>query len=230
LARAPSEDWDPRRWRIDDYLDEDRDITGVERYWLREDEVRWLDAWNDFIRRMPVDQLPGFPIWVGAFRLRPDASSALPDWKVDFNRKNSAIYREHRSWIDTWIKYWRVDKFPASRQKFEWQARGMQPDIWRLVIHLRPSGIRVKPPTYLPALVAITQTSIVASRRRRITPREAARLQGFPDKFELHPVDAVAYKQLGNAVNVGVAELVARTLLERGLTRQVTQEALRLVS
>ena len=95
---------------------------------------------------------------------------------------------------------------------------------------MRPSGIRVKPPTYLPALVAITQTSIIAERRRRITPREAARLQGFPDNFELHPSAAVAYRQLGNAVNVGVARLVAETLIDKGVRRQITQQPLRLVS
>ncbi len=45
-------------------------------------------------------------------------------------------------------------------------------------------------------------------RTRRITPREAARLQGFPDSFEPHPVDRKAYFQFGNAVSVKVAHLV----------------------
>src|SRR5439155_3870168 len=102
--------------------------------------------------------------------------------------------------------------FPPSRRKFEWQARGYERDLWRLLLHLRPSGIRVRPPTYLPALVAITQTSIIGCRRRRITPREGARLQGFPDSFDLHPNDSVAYRQLGNAVNVGVVKFVASLL------------------
>lgn len=39
---------------------------------------------------------------------------------------------------------------------------------------------------------------------RRITPREAARIQGFPDSFRLHQKDSVAYKQLGNSVSVPV--------------------------
>src|SRR5207249_2223056 len=113
-----------------------------------------------------------------------------------------------------WIRDWKVAKFPPSRQKFEWQARGFDPDVWQLVIQLRPSGIRVRPATYLPALVAITQTSIIGSHRRRITPREAARLQGFPNDFELHANDSAAYKQLGNAVNVGVARFLAQQLLD----------------
>jgi DNA (cytosine-5)-methyltransferase 1 len=44
-------------------------------------------------------------------------------------------------------------------------------------------------------------------RLRRITPREAARLQGFPEEFEPHPTDKKAYMQFGNAVSVNVARL-----------------------
>ena len=47
---------------------------------------------------------------------------------------------------------------------------------------------------------------------RRITPREAARLQGFPEDFILHPEDTAAYKQLGNAVSVPVIEAIIKDL------------------
>jgi DNA (cytosine-5)-methyltransferase 1 len=43
---------------------------------------------------------------------------------------------------------------------------------------------------------------------RRITPREAARLQGYPDSFKIHPEDSVAYFQFGNAVAVPVVEKI----------------------
>jgi len=49
---------------------------------------------------------------------------------------------------------------------------------------------------------------------RRITPREAARIQGYPDSFKVHPEDASAYKQFGNAVAVPVVEAVLTDLLE----------------
>ena len=43
---------------------------------------------------------------------------------------------------------------------------------------------------------------------RRITPRECARIQGFPDSFKLHPCDTDAYRQLGNTVSVPVVEKI----------------------
>lgn len=51
---------------------------------------------------------------------------------------------------------------------------------------------------------------------RRLTPREAARLQGFPDEFVIPVSDTQAYKQFGNSVVVPlvtcVAEKIAKTL------------------
>jgi DNA (cytosine-5)-methyltransferase 1 len=45
-------------------------------------------------------------------------------------------------------------------------------------------------------------------RMRRITPRECARLQGFPDSFFHHPKDVCAYRQFGNSVSVPVVKQV----------------------
>lgn len=49
---------------------------------------------------------------------------------------------------------------------------------------------------------------------RRLTPRECARLQGFPDDFKIDVSDAQAYKQFGNAVNVKVIKYCAQKLFE----------------
>ena len=230
VKREPSLGWDPNQWDIKDYLLDDTDITDLNRYTLRPEETAWLNAWQAFIQGIPDEDLPGFPIWVDAFRVKPNIPAGTPDWKANFLRKNADFYNRHRTFIRAWMrKSWipggayRVPDFPASRRKFEWQARLAQPkqadrDIWGLTIHFRPSGIRVKPATYLPALVAITQTSIIGSRRRRITPIEAGRLQGLPDwVFPRAGVDdATAYKQAGNGVNVGVVQHVARALFASG--------------
>jgi DNA (cytosine-5)-methyltransferase 1 len=77
-------------------------------------------------------------------------------------------------------------------------------------MQIRPSGLRVKPGTYFPALVAITQTSIVGKRKRFLTPRECARLQSFPDTFQYDEKRAQAYKQFGNSINVGLVSFFAR--------------------
>lgn len=49
---------------------------------------------------------------------------------------------------------------------------------------------------------------------RRMTPREWARLQGFPDDFLLQVSDSAAYRLLGNSVAVPAIEAVAREILQ----------------
>ena len=49
---------------------------------------------------------------------------------------------------------------------------------------------------------------------RKMTPREWARLQGFPDDFNLPLADTHLYKQLGNSVTVNVVEAIARRIKE----------------
>lgn len=232
LQRNSFKAWNPDHWSIEHILDPDSSIDGVERYRIRDEERTWLEAWEAFVRMIPSDALPGFPIWVSAFRVRPKFRDDMPDWERNFVKKNSRFYNEQRGTIDRWLKQkWgsarqAVEEFPFSRQMFEWQARKVHPvrkgrTIRDLVVQMRPSGIRVKPPIYLPALVAINQTSIIGPEVadlddfRKLTPREAARLQGIPgDVFGKAGVpDRAAYKQLGNAVNVGVVALAAQTLM-----------------
>ena len=49
---------------------------------------------------------------------------------------------------------------------------------------------------------------------RKMTPREWARLQGFPDTFKLPLADVHLYKQFGNSVTVNVIEAIARKIKE----------------
>ncbi len=47
---------------------------------------------------------------------------------------------------------------------------------------------------------------------RKMTPREWARLQGFPDSFKLELSDTHLYKQFGNSVTVNVIEAIAKEI------------------
>ncbi len=49
---------------------------------------------------------------------------------------------------------------------------------------------------------------------RKMTPREWARLQGFPDTYKLPLADVHLYKQLGNSVTVPVIEAIAKNIKE----------------
>ena len=49
---------------------------------------------------------------------------------------------------------------------------------------------------------------------RKITPREAARLQGFPETFKIPVSDTQAYKQFGNSVAVKVISAIAREMIK----------------
>ena len=78
-----------------------------------------------------------------------------------------------------------------------------------------------------PDSICITLTSsdsnrlgvIQHNRPRHITPRECARLQGFPDKFIVHPNDKFAYKQFGNSVSVPVIEAIFADFLSLNLDK-----------
>ncbi len=50
---------------------------------------------------------------------------------------------------------------------------------------------------------------------RRLTPRECARLQGFPDSFKIPVSDTQAYKQFGNSVVVPLMENVAELIIKK---------------
>jgi DNA (cytosine-5)-methyltransferase 1 len=50
---------------------------------------------------------------------------------------------------------------------------------------------------------------------RRLTPRECARLMGYPDSFAIPVSDTQAYKQFGNSVVVPVVEFLAKALVKQ---------------
>lgn len=220
LAHGAVDGWNPALWNLETDLPlSSKKIKGTE---LNKSEKYWIDAWNDFVVGIlevrEGKRLPGFPLWGDSWELPETLKIPMgtPKWKKDFLWKNALFYSEHKEFIDDWMTKWdfKSELFPSSRRKLEWQAQDAS-SLWETIMHFRPSGIRAKRATYVPALVAITQTSIIGKFGRRLSPKEAARLQGLPDWYSFDgQSDAATYKQLGNGVNVGVVWHVVRTAVQ----------------
>lgn len=199
--------------------------TASKKYHISEYEECVLDAWDEFYNG--IDQkVIGYPIWAELF-IRERAGLGykmpkylagnvedFPKWKRDFIEKNMFLYRSNKQHIDKWLKkYNNLQDFKPTDRKFEWQAGETNSSLWEGIIQFRPSGVRVSSPRVFPALVAMVHIPIIGRYKRRLTPREAARLQRFPDAFKCNPDDHAAYKQFGNAVNVEAVQYFAGKLL-----------------
>lgn len=55
---------------------------------------------------------------------------------------------------------------------------------------------------------AKTGLYLIDGKIRKLSPRECARVQGFPDSFIIHPTDTQAYKQFGNSVSINVLQSI----------------------
>ncbi len=184
-----------------------------DKYYISEKEEYVLNVWDEFYKGIE-ETVIGFPIWAEYFKDK-DAEEDFPEWKKEFVRKNKSLYQLNKKFIDAWlIKYNNLEDFTPTHRKMEWQAGNKITSLWEGIIQFRPSGIRVKTPTCFPALVAMVQIPIIGKYKRRLTVREAARLQSFPNSFLPDVDDHQAYKQFGNAVNVMVIEQAARKLFE----------------
>lgn len=60
---------------------------------------------------------------------------------------------------------------------------------------------------------------------RRLTPRECARLQGYPEDFKITVSDTRAYKQFGNSVVVPLVTSIAKLVVEK--MKELDEELLR---
>lgn len=206
--------WNKHDWDFEEHVAKALGSPSQEN--LTADELLALEMWEDFLIRLRANgetKLSGFPIWSRYFTTdQTPEEPEFPKWKQNFVNKNRSLYLNNQSVIDDWLATWRdaVTGLPPSKLKFEWQAQDLR-TIWDGAIQFRPSGVRVKKASYLPALVAIAQTSIIGRQKRRISVPEVADLQGFPSTFSFGPQsNALSYKQMGNAVNVGTVYQVLR--------------------
>lgn len=139
----------------------------------------------------------------------------FPAWKVDFIRRNRRWLRNIQPFFPMdWVRDLRA--FPASHRKLEWNCQGEERDLWKYVLQFRPSGLRAKRYTSCPALVAMTTTQIpiLGPKKRHLTRIEGLRLQAFPDRHRLPESRGAAFRALGNAVHVGVARSIIKSMLK----------------
>jgi DNA (cytosine-5)-methyltransferase 1 len=137
----------------------------------------------------------------------------FPNWKKNYIRANREFYTKNKTWIDEWIP--KILDFENSHLKLEWNCGNKNDlNIMDKIIQFRPSGIRVKKPTYSPALVlASTQIPIFPWLNRYMTVKEAATLQCMENLQEFPKTTPKAFRAFGNAVNVCVIKKIAQNLL-----------------
>lgn len=195
-------------------------------YLVSEEQALMIDAWDEFRIGTGIKVI-GFPIWISCFGLGIENDDDLrssvgyedmPDWKKHFVDKNRDFYLQHRKFIDSWVlKYDMLNRIKLY-QKFEWNCGEDVKDIHDAIIQIRQSGIRCKRATYFPSLVAIVNTPIVWDKKkkayRHITPREAANLQSFDQRYKFAGTDKQIYQQLGNSVNVRVLKILCKNLFK----------------
>ena len=182
--------------------------TVEEKYNISNYEKYVIKVWEEFKQGITTKTL-GFPVWYDSFKLDKESIKDLPQWKQYFILKNIELYETNKNFINGWEKKFNnLQDLQPTHRKFEWQMGTEYTSIYQGVIQFRPSGIRVKKPDFFPALVAMVHIPIIGKYLRRLTPRECARLQSFPDTFQLSTNEKQAYKQLGNSLNVKVAKYV----------------------
>jgi len=228
LPRHPFMDFGQIEWNLAEFLDKHASKNSMlqEGAELSFDQKKALRVWNDFVRlnlHHNGEKLPGLPLWTEFWKPRSEIriSRDMPDWKKRFIERNSEFYLQNRKWIDLWMADANLGSLIPSYRKFEWQAQEYR-NINKCLIQFRPSGIRVKAPNYVPTFVAMAQTPVLGWEKRSLSISEAQALQGFSKSFKFGDQrDNLSFKQIGNAVHVGVASTVFQALLKRA--RQLEQ-------
>ena len=202
------------------FLDKKKDIDP--KYFIKDDILNVLQAWDEIIKVMEVGEKMSPTILIHDYykNYTLDECQGHADWRKDYMEKNKPLIEKYKTIFDEW--YAKYKDLLSKREiygKLEWQVGKIKPNdsIFNYFIQIRQSGIRVKKAEYFPTLVAISQIPIYGKEKRYITPRECARLQSFPDSYKIHTNDKKSYKHFGNSVNVdNVNNVISSTFKHYG--------------
>jgi DNA (cytosine-5)-methyltransferase 1 len=163
-----------------------------------------------------------------------DKTKTFPKWKISYIKQNREFYERNKEWLDVWLQ--QVQDYENSHLKIEWNCGAdTEPSLYDKIIQYRASGIRIKLPTYSPALNLVgTQIPIFPwvplsdepdengqiLYGRYMTVKEAAKLQGMRKlktgnkrkRFQMS--NARLYEALGNAVNVDIVKKIAEAFIK----------------
>ncbi len=129
----------------------------------------------------------------------------LPDSETD----EYVIHRE-----DIYMKEGAVEEFSRSPLRLGIVNKGGQGE--RIY---SPLGAAITLSAYGGGIGAKTGLYLINKRIRRLSPRECARIDGFPDSFSIPCNRNVAYKQFGNSIVVDVIQYIVKSILEQTKTK-----------
>jgi DNA (cytosine-5)-methyltransferase 1 len=77
-----------------------------------------------------------------------------------------------------------------------------------------PTGHSITLSAYGGGAGAKTGLYLINNKLRKLTERECAKLQGFPDSFKLHENRNQCYKQFGNSVSINVLQHILKNIID----------------
>ena len=105
-------------------------------------------------------------------------------------------------------------KHNASQAIQDKRRRAVQTDIRPAIWHENKGGHIGVHPWSCALRAGASHNYLLVDGKRRLTPREMLRLQGFPDDWEIVCEDSQTRKQTGNAVPVPVAQAVTEGMVK----------------
>ena len=189
------------------------------KYFIDGDILNCLESWDKIIKKFKKGEKISPTIMINDYNkfYSENEFNQLAAWRKDYITKNLTLINKYKKEFDEF--YAENNEILTKRNiygQLDWQCGIIKENdsIFNYFIQIRQSGIRVKKTEYFPTLVAISQIPIYGKEKRYITPRECARLQGFPESFIIDSNDKNAYKQFGNSVCVENVKNVIESCLK----------------